>query len=199
MPLPSQPWRAALQPASFRGAGFKVEADTMPTGRRNAFHEFAKRDIPFAEDMGRRGRRYTFSAYVIGPNYLTDKNALIAACEAGQAGTLVHPTLGTVTVNCESCVPGETRERGGFCSFEMVFLEAGSLDYGVSPDTQAQANTASGNLSSAAGQSLDRSLAQSNNTGSSFSPGVQFATPNAPTGSGSSVAGVNPDGSFNFN
>jgi prophage DNA circulation protein len=162
MPMPYQPWRAALQPASFRGAGFKVEANTMPTGRRNAFHEFAKRDTPFAEDMGRRGRRYTFSAYVIGPNYLADKNALIAACEAGQSGTLVHPTLGTVQVNCDSCVPGETRERGGFASFELVFLESGSLDSGVTPDTQAQASTAAADLSAAAGASLDRSLTTSN-------------------------------------
>ena len=162
MPLPYQPWRAALQPASFRGAGFKVEVDTMPVGRRNAFHEFTKRDVPFAEDMGRRGRRYTFTAYVIGPNYLDDKNALITACEAGGSGTLVHPTLGTVTVNCETCVPSESRERGGFCAIEMVFLEAGSLDYGAAPATQSQASTAAGTLNTQAGASLDRSLASSN-------------------------------------
>ena len=162
MAMPYQPWRAALQPASFRGAGFKVETNAMPTGRRNAFHEFAKRDTPFAEDMGRRGRHYSFTAYVIGPNYLDAKNALIAACEAGQAGTLVHPTLGTVQVNCDGCVPSESRERGGFCAFELVFLEAGSLDYGVAPDTQAQAGSAATTLGSASATSLDSSLAVSN-------------------------------------
>ena len=160
--MPYQPWRAALQPASFRGAGFKVETNAMPTGRRNAFHEFAKRDTPFAEDMGRRGRHYSFTAYVIGPNYLDAKNALIAACEAGQAGTLVHPTLGTVQVNCDGCVPSESRERGGFCAFELVFLEAGSLDYGVAPDTQAQASSAATTLGSASATSLDSSLTVSN-------------------------------------
>lgn len=162
MAMPFAPWRAALQPASFRGAGFKVETDAMPTGRRNAFHEFAKRDTPFAEDMGRRGRRYSFAAYVIGPGYLDAKNALIAACEAGQAGTLVHPTLGTVQVVCDGCVPTESRERGGFCAFELVFLEAGSLDYGVAPDTQAQASAASQTASQASATSLDTSLAAAN-------------------------------------
>ena len=159
MPLPQQPWRSALQPASFRNAGFKVEANAAPTGRRNATHEFAKRDTPFTEDLGRRARRYTFTAYVIGPNYLDAKNALIAACEQGGSGTLVHPTLGTLTVNCDVCASSESRERGGFCTFELGFVESGALDTnGVTQDTQRQSTAAAGTLKQSSAASLDTSL-----------------------------------------
>lgn len=156
MPMPSQPWRDALQPASFRGAGFYVEVSRPPLGRRNVVHEFPKQDTPFAEDMGRRARRYAITAHVIGPNYLDDRDALIDACEAGGPGLLTHPTLGDVLVNCDVCVPTETAERGGICTFELSFIESGGLpDTGVSDNTQAQAGSAGDNLGSAAAQAAN--------------------------------------------
>jgi prophage DNA circulation protein len=159
MPLPFQPWRAALQPASYMGAQFHVEVGGQGGGRRNALHEYPKRDIPWAEDMGRRAHHWHITGYIIGPDYLAARDDLMAACDAGVSGTLVHPTIGAVTANCDTYLMSESRERGGFCTFEMDFVETGSLNStGVSTNTQAAANSSASSLGSASSNSLDTSL-----------------------------------------
>ncbi len=159
MPLPYQPWRAALQPASFRGIGFHVEVGGQAGGRRNVTHEFPLRDVPWTEDMGRSARRWPITGYVIGPTYLVGRDALIAALEAGGVGTLIHPTLGSKQVNANPFNVTESRERGGICTFTMDFVEAGSPSgSSVTTDTQGAATTAGANLGSAATSQLDTTM-----------------------------------------
>lgn len=163
MGLPFQPWRAALLPASFGGVEFHVEVGAQAGGRRNAGHEFAKRDTPYTEDMGRKARHWPITGYIIGPDYLGNRDDLIAACEAEGPSTLVHPSLGSMTVNCDVYSVSESRERGGVCTFEMLFVEAGSLtSNGVTADTQSLANTAASSLGKTSSGSLDSSLKLSN-------------------------------------
>src|SRR5262249_60636117 len=59
------PWRDALKPASFRGAYFHVEAGSKDNGRRIVMHEDPKKEICYAEDMGRRAKSFTVRAYCI--------------------------------------------------------------------------------------------------------------------------------------
>lgn len=159
MPLPFQPWRAALQPASYMGAQFHVELGGQASGRRNAVHEYPKRNTPWTEDMGRKARRWRITGYIIGPDYLGPRDDLIAACEDGISGTLVHPTLGAVTANCENYSMSEQRDRGGVCTFEMDFVETGSISSsGTSVDTQSASNSAASSLGSASSNSLDTSI-----------------------------------------
>ncbi len=160
MSLPFQPWRAALQPASYGGASFHVEVGSQAGGRRGPTHEFAKEDIPFTEDMGRRARRWPTTAYNIGPDYLDYRDALLAALEAGGSQLLVHPTLGEIMANVDTYTMTETRERGGWCTFEILFVESGSLDNGgISADTQGQAVAAANSLGSAAAAAGNRAIA----------------------------------------
>lgn len=155
MAMAYQPWRAALLPASFGGAGFKVEAGGFGGGRRLSVHEYAHSDTPFVEDLGRKARRWQITGYCIGPGYLADRDALIAVCEAEGPFTLVHPSLGAEQVHCEVCNPVEVREKGGYVVFELVFVEAGqSPDTATTTDTQAQvASAADANSAAATGSS----------------------------------------------
>ena len=160
MAISNAAWRAFLQPASFRGAQFKVEVGGQAGGRRNVTQEFPERDTPFTEDMGRRARRYPITGYVIvsptNSNYLPARDALIAACEAYGPATLVHPTLGTMQVNCDTYAVSETRERGGVATFEMVFVEAGALnETGATVNTSAMATAAATTAGQASAQGLD--------------------------------------------
>ena len=50
-------WRSKWMPAKFRNARFHVESAVRESGRRIVSHEFPKRDVPYAEDMGRRAAR----------------------------------------------------------------------------------------------------------------------------------------------
>jgi len=136
------PWRLRLLPASFRGALFHVEAGARSSGRRLAPHEFPKRDDPYVEDMGRKMRGYSVSAYCIGSFYQDDRNDLIRALEAEGSGTLVLPTLGEFVVKAGPYSVREVRERGGFCEFEMNFLEAGiEAAFTIEAATQDQVQT----------------------------------------------------------
>src|SRR5215471_15541205 len=105
------PWRDELLPASFRGAMFHVDSGSKESGRRIVVHEFPKRDVPYAEDMGRRALVFSVRGYCItypfdaqsgGLLYRRDyrmaRDALIAQLETGGPGVLQLPTLKSVTV-----------------------------------------------------------------------------------------------------
>lgn len=144
------PWRLRLQPASYNGVPFKVDADSKASGRRIVQHEFPKKDIPYSEDMGRRIRKFTIAAYIISgprqPDYEANRDDLIAELEADGAGILVHPTFAQdsgLPVVVDVYTVTEKREKGGFCEFEITFIEAGQPAFN-SPlaDTQGVANSA---------------------------------------------------------
>lgn len=157
--MPSNPWRDRWQQASFRGAIFYCEHDARASGRRVAVHEYPKRDTPYSEDMGKRAVRHPISAYLVGPNYVGERDSLISALEREGPGMLIHPLLGQMQVICETYTVTETREKGGFCQFEMLFVEAGS-DAGSSPtqSTSAAATQSASTASSSATARLNQQV-----------------------------------------
>lgn len=185
MAYPRQPWRDSLLPANYRGAFFNVEVDSQAGGRRNATHEFPNRDVPYTEDLGRKARRWPVTGYVIGSDYTDARDALIAACEQMGAGTLVHPTLGTVQVNCDVYNASESRERGGFCVFEMSFVEAGTpASDAIANDSQGQVGSAAANSDAASANSLNTSLGGQGGIGSDQVTAGTLIPSSTPSGSG---------------
>jgi hypothetical protein len=121
------PWRLQLLPATFNGVVFHVEHQGRSGGRRVVLHEYPKRNTPYAEDMGRSAFRYQVTGYLIGPSYNVTKRALISALDNSEGGVLVDPYLAEpLNCICERYTVSETRERGGYCAFEMSFVELGS-------------------------------------------------------------------------
>jgi len=121
------PWRMRLQPASYGGVQFHVEQQGRSGGRRVVLHEYPKRNQPFAEDMGRTAFRYQMTGYFIGPSYHEGKRALMTVLDNKEGATLVDPYLGEPKkCICERYSVSESRERGGYCAFEMTFVELGS-------------------------------------------------------------------------
>jgi prophage DNA circulation protein len=157
--MPSNPWRDKYQQASFRGAIFHTETDARNSGRRVALHQYPKKDIPYAEDMGRRAVRHPITGYLIGPNYIGPRDELVNACETEGPGQLIHPLLKPMQVICENYTVTESRERGGYCVFEMMFVEAGS-DAGSSAtqSTSAQASQSATATSQAAAASFNQQV-----------------------------------------
>lgn len=158
--MPPPPWKLRLQPATFNGVEFHVEADTRSSGRRNAPHEFPKKDTPYTEDMGRRARTFVIAGYVVGPDFESQRDALITELERETNGTLVLPTsFDQKIVICDKYSIVERRERGGYAELEMLFIEAGQDPSTlVSVDTQANVNNVVGSVTGAAGSYLDSTL-----------------------------------------
>jgi prophage DNA circulation protein len=124
-------WRENYQQASFRGAIFYVDSIDGQYGRRNVTHEYPDRDKPYTEDLGRKAREFTITAYLVGANYQPLRDALIAACEAAGPGQLVHPYKGRMTVCCKGLTVRESRKDGGFCELQMSFVEDGASTFPI--------------------------------------------------------------------
>ena len=139
---------------------FKVEEGGRTAGRRVAEFQFPKSDTPYAEDMGRAAQRWQITGYVIGDDYIAQRDVLLDACDADGPGILIHPSLGAINVMCGPVSSHESRLRGGICVFEMLFIERGQApSAAVTDDTQGlvstQADTSGDDVSSA----LDGNLA----------------------------------------
>jgi prophage DNA circulation protein len=166
-------WRKKLRPASFKGAMFHVEQQARSSGRRIVPHEFPKRDTPWAEDMGRHAIRYQITGYVIqndrgmasvGRDYLFLKDRLIRALESSDPGELIDPYVPTtmhlgysLKFMCERYSVTETREQGGYATFEMMFVEAGQKsNANVKSDTSSQTGAAASDANDAAASDADK-------------------------------------------
>jgi prophage DNA circulation protein len=155
--LPSA-WRGDMMPASFMGARFHCEMNSRESGRRIVEHEFPKKDLPYAEDMGRHAREFTIRGYCIVFMYDTDtplwqrdyrvpRDLLIAALEKEGPGILQLPTQPPQMVVCPRYRLTEEERFGGYCVFDMTFQE-----YGLDPQQIGTAST--GILVAGASQTL---------------------------------------------
>ncbi|WAT03243.1 DNA circularization N-terminal domain-containing protein (plasmid) [Rouxiella badensis] len=139
-------WQDNLHKASFRGVPFAVEGGDGEFGRRQAVHEYPYRDSVWVEDMGRATRRITLTGYILQSSLLytasdvmTQRNSLVAAAESSGAGTLIHPTLGELTV---SIPPGglkisESKDEARMFRFTLTAIESGLKVFAITSATDA--------------------------------------------------------------
>jgi prophage DNA circulation protein len=136
--LPSG-WRSSLMPASFNGARFHCESNARESGRRIVEHQFPKKELPYAEDMGRHAREFSIRGYCIEfpydseytlyqTDYRKPRDALIAQLETEGPGVLQLPTQPSQMVVCPRYRLSEEERFGGYCVIDMTFQE-----YGVDP------------------------------------------------------------------
>lgn len=110
--------------ASFRGIAFFVDTAERGGGRRAVVHEFPLRDDPFVEDLGRHARTFRVDGYVLGDDYLTQRDALLVALEDTDGpGELVHPYHGVRRAICTNVTVRENRGEGGIAMFAIEFAE----------------------------------------------------------------------------
>ena len=146
--IPNTRWRDELLPATFAGQQFHVDSSSRENGQRVVVHEFPKKDLPYAELMGRRAIEFTVRGYCIAypfdtglplyqRDYRTARDNLMNALETGQAATLQLPTLAPMVVVCPRYRLTEEARFGGFCTFDMTFVELGVQSMKNTPDTQS--------------------------------------------------------------
>jgi prophage DNA circulation protein len=144
-------WRDRLQPAAFRGVPFLVEEHGLGGGRRVVVHEYPEQDDPHTEDLGRRAREFTISAYLVGDDYDADRDRLWAALEKAGSAELVHPYLGRHRVQVRDFTFTERRDEGRVARFQIAFVQAGALALPkAQPDTAGQVAEAAATLRAAA-------------------------------------------------
>lgn len=123
-----QSFFSTLREASFRGIPFEVDSSDEAGGRRLARHEYPLRDTPYAEDLGRKAGEWSVEAFIVQGrkyDYAAARDALRDALKARGPGTLIHPTLGELTVSVDSYRVKESSREGGYCTFSISFVESG--------------------------------------------------------------------------
>jgi len=142
-------WRDGVVQGSFRGVPFQWEETGGDHGRRLVKHVFPNRDTAEGEDLGRKDRTFTLDVFILNPNfsaYQAARDALIAVCEQGAKGQLVHPTKGTMTVFLENCRWRESTAEMGKCDFSLSFWDPGAVTFtagAIAPDRAAVVDSAS--------------------------------------------------------
>lgn len=110
--------------ASFRAINFFIEDEGRSGGRRGPTHEFVKKDKPFKEDLGRKARNFSVTAYVIGDEYLGEMRALIEALEdISGPGDFRSAYHGKHKVICDEFTVTSKRDNGGVARFTITFGE----------------------------------------------------------------------------
>lgn len=122
-------WWQQLQPGSWRGVGFVLDAGETHAGRRVAIHEYPYRDDAWAEDLGKLPRRFGVQAYLTGDDVYQQRDAMLRAVEQAGAGTLIHPTLGSLQCVLLEFAIADRRERGRYIELQFTFILAGDVRY----------------------------------------------------------------------
>ena len=150
---PSAQWRRDMLPANFDGFPFHVLQNARESGRRIAMHEFPKKEIPYAEDMGHTAVAFTVQGYIIVyPNdapgqgnvtmyrrdYRVARDALQERLDRGGPGVLQLPTFirSPMIVVCTRYRLSEESKAGGYCIFDMQFVERGKRPFMENVDSQ---------------------------------------------------------------
>ncbi|WP_421793977.1 DNA circularization protein [Hydrocarboniphaga effusa] len=133
-------WREQMLPASFRGVPFSVEYTEDVFGRRAAVTPFPMSDQADVKDMGGQAKSYRFAAYVLGDDYMAQRDALRDALNAAGPGRLVHPYYGEIDVQIAQASCLETVREAGMCRFSIECYLAGQARANprVSVDTRVR-------------------------------------------------------------
>ncbi|MEF9677711.1 DNA circularization N-terminal domain-containing protein [Pectobacterium aroidearum] len=139
-------WEDHLHQASFRGIPFAVIAANGSFGRRQAVHEYPYRDTAWIEDVGRSTRKMTLRGFLIqdsakynAPDVIKQRESLIAACETFGSGTLIHPTLGELTVSIPEggLKINESMSSGRVFEFSLTIIESGLKVFAITGNSAA--------------------------------------------------------------
>ncbi|QDL55938.1 DNA circularization protein [Rhodoferax aquaticus] len=135
-------WIDQLLRAKFRDVYFQVDSIEHQAGYNLVVREYPFQDLPTVFRMGQGAEEIKFSAYVIGDDYMEQRDALRAALDAPGSGDLVHPTAGTMSVfvSAKYSIKENPTAEGGMARFDLTFVRGEVRRYprGVA-NTQATA------------------------------------------------------------
>jgi prophage DNA circulation protein len=129
-------WREQQRAASFRGVAFHVRSAPMDGGKRTEQHEFLYNNAPFTQEFGDKARSFKLSGFVIGPDYIRQRDRLEAAFVEPGPGLLVHPDRGEMLVTVTDFTTGWNLDEGGMASLEFTCVQFGAI-----PKPTAQVDT----------------------------------------------------------
>lgn len=116
-------WRERLEPASFKGVPFFVEASGAAKGRRVPVRRLAGQDGSRQQDLGRNPDQFDVEAFLAGEDFDVERDELEAALLTPGAGALVLPSRGELWARVISGPSvNEARSALGFCTIRFTVV-----------------------------------------------------------------------------
>jgi prophage DNA circulation protein len=124
-------WYDQLTTASFRGVAFQVDTIDVTAGDNTVLREYPFQDLPTVFRMGEGVEELKFSAYVIGDDYMEQRDALRQVLTG--EGVLIHPTAGAIRVYVAGkfTIKENPTAEGGMARFDLTFVRAEARRYPV--------------------------------------------------------------------
>ena len=119
-------WTSTLWAASYMGVPFYFERDESEGGRSLEVHQFFDADNPEVQDLGRRPRFFSGTAYVTGNDADTQAVSLEQIFETKGPGQLVIPIMGPVSVHCSEFKRIADKDKFGYIAFTVKFVRDGT-------------------------------------------------------------------------
>lgn len=131
-------WKDKLQICSFRNVKFLVNSHNATFGRRILVNEFPNSDDNENQDLGKKARSFSIEGFIVangyykesdpryicGEDYFSHRDKLIQEAEKSGSGTLVHPYLGRMQVNCQYVTINENINERGIAKLSFQFVES---------------------------------------------------------------------------
>lgn len=124
-------WRDSLLEGSIGGAPLFVQSVSGQFGRRSTSKELPFRDTPAREDLGRKSRKVDVEAIVIGSDYMTARDKVIAVFESPGPHIFTHPWFGEISViqsEGSALNVQESHAEGGWAKLSFSLVESGDPD-----------------------------------------------------------------------
>ncbi len=110
--------------ASFKGIEFEVTTHKGEFGHRNAAFSFPFKNIFEIHEFGKKQSTFEINGFLVGKDYIKNRDKLIKCVNDGGVGELIHPYLGRMMVFCQSISVSETHEKQGYCAIDFEFIES---------------------------------------------------------------------------
>jgi prophage DNA circulation protein len=125
----SMTWREDLLPATLGGVVFRYREVRVRHGQRKITHEYYGPRKATIETIGPETYRATIDAYIVGDNYLVQKNRLLAVINGKGPWEFVHPYQGSIMVEVEPVDLSESVAEQGMVRIGQLSLVEAGLDY----------------------------------------------------------------------
>jgi prophage DNA circulation protein len=116
-------WITDTLQAQLNGTTIHVTERVYRFGREVALHRFVGKDAPYSEDTGKLPEWYAVQFVVLGPDYILDRDTVIATLSGPGPYTYTDPTFGDVQVALDSEVQ-MTERFDGVAEFQVTFHRA---------------------------------------------------------------------------
>ena len=122
-------WKQGLLDAKLDDVVFLYREVRNTSGRRTDVTEFSGRDEPYVEDHGKMFFRTACQAFLIGDNYVPQRDRLIDILTSGGTKRFQHPYLGDIPVQVHGEVTWiESDTNGGVVTFDFTLVQVGEAE-----------------------------------------------------------------------